>query len=176
MVMIRSSLSLLSVLLLVHCCNGFVVLPTHHRAAEQKQQRRILVSALQLVTEEDILEKLTKAEELWAEAHDARQEANKLSERAESEADTAATKAFAAKENMKVSISLEKLEQADAATVANIGATEVLSMALNASEKADELELLAEQALAESELALEQHFIDFPDSPLLADDEDEDKE
>jgi hypothetical protein len=170
MVMIRSNLSLLLILLLAHCCTGFVVLP--HRTAQQQQPR---IVSLRLVTEDEILERLTKAEELWAEAHDARQEANALSERAESEADTAATKAFAAKENMKVSISLEKLEQADAATVANIGATEVLSMALNASEKADELELLAEQALEESEKALEQHFIDFPDSPLLVDDDDDDE-
>lgn len=161
--MIRS-LSLLCVLLLAHCCNGFVA--PHRRSARS--------FALRLVTENEILEKLTKAEELWAEAHDARQEANALSERAELEAETAATKAFAAKENMKQSISVEKLEQADAATLANIGATEVLSMALNASEKADEMELLAEQALEESENALEQHFIDFPDSPLLADEDGDD--
>ena len=125
------------------------------------------VQPLHAVTEEDVIKSVEKAEKLWAEALEARKEANALSDRAEEGAEAAAEVAKKADAEMRRGpISLEKIAAADAATNSNLDAGSVLSRALGAAEEADKLEELAEKALAESEDALEQHLKDFPGSDL----------
>jgi hypothetical protein len=125
-------------------------------------------SCLSLVTEDDVLEAVEKAETLWAEALAARKTANTLSDRAEEEAEAAAETSQQVAEmytNMKT-ISLEKVAEADAATKSSIDASSMVGDALDASDQADRLEDLAEEALKLSEQNLEQHLKDYPDSPL----------
>lgn len=144
------------------------------RAPMNVQRRRSPASGslsftkLSLVTEDDVIEAVEKAEKLWEEALEARKTANALSDRAEEEAEAAASSAVEADEMMKASksISLEKIAQADAAAKSNIDANSMVSRALQALEKADELERIAEEALSQSEEKLEQHLKDFPDSTL----------
>ena len=125
-------------------------------------------TCLSLVTEDDVIEAVEKAEAMWAEALEARKTANNLSHRAEEEAETAAetTQQVAEMYTTMKTISLEKVAEADAATKSNIDASSTLGDALDASDQADRLEELAEEALKLSEQNLEQHLKDFPDSPL----------
>ena len=119
------------------------------------------------MTAEDVVRMVEDAEKLWDEAHEARKTANALSDRAEEEAEAASHLAMETNERMREGpISLEKISDADAATMANIDANSMVSKALAATEEADRLEALAEEKLKASEAALEQHLIDFPDSPL----------
>jgi hypothetical protein len=125
-------------------------------------------TCLSLVAEDDVIEAVEKAESLWAEALEARKAANALSDQAEEEAEAAAETSQQVAEmyqNMKA-ISLEKVAQADEATKSNIDASSMVGTALDASDEADRLEGMAEEALKLSEQKLEQHLKDFPDSPL----------
>ena len=123
--------------------------------------------ALAAVTEEQVIQQVDRAEEAWAQALEARKEANALSDRAEENAEAAAEVAREADAAMKEgAISLEKIAKADQATSSNLDASSILSRALQAAEEADRLEEIAEEALAKSEEMLEQHLVDFPDSPL----------
>ena len=121
------------------------------------------------MTEEDVLDAVEKAEALWADALEARKTANALSDRAEEEAEAAASSANEVNERFKdrsEPISMEQLAQADAAARSSLDAGSMVTKALDATDEADRLEKLAEEALQESENQLEQHLIDFPDSPL----------
>lgn len=138
------------------------------RAVVAKSPRFATSTFLSLVTEDDVLEAVEKAEALWAEALEARKTANTLSDRAEEEAEAAAETSQQVAEmytTMK-SISLEKIAEADAATKSSIDASSTVGDALDASDHADHLEDSAEEALKLSEQNLEQHLKDFPDSPL----------
>lgn len=121
-----------------------------------------------LVTEDDVLEAVEQAESLWGEALEARKTANALSDRAEEEAEAAASVSKEVEEmvNTRTTISMEQLAQTDAAASANLDASSALNRALIANERADQLELQAEEALKASEKRLEEHLKDFPDSPL----------
>lgn len=126
-------------------------------------------SCLNLVTEDDVLEAVEKAEALWAKALEARKTANALSDRAEEEAEAAACSSKEVDsmfQNRSQPISMQQLAQADAAARSNLDAGGMVNRALQASDDADEMERLAEEALQKSEEKLEQHLIDFPDSPL----------
>ena len=136
-----------------------------HRQHLHPQQRHH--QALAAVTEEQVIQQVDRAEEAWAQALEARKEANALSDRAEENAEAAAEVAREADAAMKEgSISLEKIAKADQATSSNLDASSILSRAMQAAEEADRLEEIAEEALAKSEEMLEQHLVDFPDSPL----------
>ena len=130
---------------------------------------RTRTSRLSLVTEEDVLEAVEKAEALWAQALEARKTANALSDRAEEEAEAAATTAKDVEHLLKdksSAISLEKIAQADKAAKSNIDASGMVNKALAAEEEANRLEALAEEALRVSEEKLTKHLEDVPDSPL----------
>jgi hypothetical protein len=124
------------------------------------------------VPEDDVLKAVEHAEVLWAEALEARKTANALSDRAEEEAEAAANSVKEADELFKQiketpqPISMQQLVQADAAAASSLDAGSMVNRALQASEDADRLEKLAEEALQTSEERLEQHLKDFPESPL----------
>jgi hypothetical protein len=122
-----------------------------------------------LVNEEDVLEAVEHTEALWVQALEARKAANAVSDRAEDEAEAAAESAKEADmqlRNRTQPISLEQLAQADAAAKSNMDAGSLVGKALDASDEADRLERLAEEALQKSEEILEQHLVDYPDSSL----------
>jgi hypothetical protein len=125
-----------------------------------------------LVTEDDVLEAVEDAENLWAQALEARKTANALSDRAEEEAEAAAETAkeidalFQEQRENRQSITMQQLAQADTAARTNLDAGNLVNRALRASEEADQLEKLAEEALRKSEERLEQHLKDFPNSSL----------
>eukprot|EP00525_Craspedostauros_australis_P006407 CAMPEP_0198123086 /NCGR_PEP_ID=MMETSP1442-20131203/36629_1 /TAXON_ID= /ORGANISM="Craspedostauros australis, Strain CCMP3328" /LENGTH=174 /DNA_ID=CAMNT_0043782239 /DNA_START=163 /DNA_END=687 /DNA_ORIENTATION=+ len=130
--------------------------------------RRISTTHLSATSEQDVWKAVERAESLWEEALEARKNANAMSDRAEEEAEAAASQSTEVNEmlsNMK-SISLEKIAQADTVAAASLDAGSILRKALDAKEEADRLEALAEEALEESEVVLDQHLQDFPDSPL----------
>jgi len=117
-----------------------------------------------VVTEEDVIALVEKAEDLWAKAYEARQAANKLSEKAEAIGLDAEVSTSDATEALKQSISVEKVADATTAQNLSLDLGYQLEEALKAQEEADEIELRAEKALAASEAALEQHLIDFPEN------------
>jgi hypothetical protein len=121
-----------------------------------------------LVSEDDVLKAVEHAESSWAKALEARKTANALSDRAEEEAEAAASvsKEVEAMVNSRTAVSMEQLAQADAAASANLDATIGVNKALQSSEMADRLEMEAEEALMQSEERLEEHLKDFPESPL----------
>ena len=128
---------------------------------------------LSLVSEDDVIDAVEKAEALWAQALEARKTANALSDRAEEEAEAAAGTAKDAEnifQNKTSPVSMEQLVQFDVIAKTNLDATTMVNKALKASQEADELEQLAEEALRKSEEQLEQHLNDYPDSPLAQED------
>ena len=155
------------------------ILPTSHLMQGTVQQfpsissrHRSSQTCCRLVSEEDVIEAVEKAERLWAQALEARKTANALSDRAEEEAEAAATSSkevddvFQSQKNNSKPITMQQLAQADAAAKSNLDAGGMVNRALAAVEEADRLENLAEEALQQSEAKLEQHLIDFPDSAL----------
>jgi len=122
-----------------------------------------------LVSEEDVLEAVERAETLWAEALEARKTANALVDKAEEEANASAGTAEKAAnifQDKTTPVTMEELVQVDSAARASLDATTLVNRAMEASDHASELESKAEEALKKSEEALDQHLIDFPDSSL----------
>jgi len=119
--------------------------------------------SLQLVTEADVIALVEKAEDLWAQVETLRKEANDLSLQAESLGMEAETSAAGAMSSLQESISEEKLAEANEAQNSVIDLGSLLDRAMRATEEADQIEVLAEEALAASNAALEQHLIDFPE-------------
>ncbi|KAL7527200.1 hypothetical protein ACHAWF_002082 [Thalassiosira exigua] len=121
--------------------------------------------ALSLVTEADVIGLVEKAEDLWAKVETLRKEANDLSMQAESLGQEAETSTADAIESLKVkgAISEKELEEAKDAQNLSIDLGTLLEKATSATMQADEIELLAEEALAASEAALGQHLKDFPE-------------
>ena len=159
-----------SISLLFPVALGFSVQSPCLRSFRSSTASSILPSTtrLYLVTEDDVLQAVTKAEVLWAEALEARKTANALSDRAEEEAEAAAqiSKEVATLYKTMKSISLEKVAKADTAAQCNLGANKMVGRALDALKTAEELEEQAEQALVFSEDQLKQHLQDFPESSL----------
>ena len=122
-----------------------------------------------LVSEEDVLEAVERAETLWAEALEARKTANALIDRAEEEAEASAGSAKDAEnifQNKTTPVTMEQLVKVDTAAKASLEATMLVNEATKTSDEADQLELEAEEALKKSEEILDQHLIDFPNSSL----------
>jgi len=122
-----------------------------------------------LVSEEDVIEAVELAESLWEKALEARKEANALIDRAEEEANTSAGTAKQAEnifQDKSKPVSMEDLVQVDNAAKASLEATIKVNEATKASDEADQLEAKAEEALQKSEQILDQHLIDYPNSPL----------
>mmetsp|Transcript_16426 Transcript_16426/g.47208 ORF Transcript_16426/g.47208 Transcript_16426/m.47208 type:complete len:187 (-) Transcript_16426:155-715(-) len=123
-------------------------------------------SALRLVSEQDVLDAVERAEESWAKALAAREEAKVLSDKAE-EASTSA-----AEESEEVSLAPKDLSaKGGISRVADVlqaalDAGDLLAEAKRGSDEADRLEAMADRTLALSEEKLEQHLADFPDSTL----------
>ncbi|KAK1737562.1 hypothetical protein QTG54_011848 [Skeletonema marinoi] len=113
-----------------------------------------ITTALKVVTEEDVIALVEKAEDLWAKAYEARRGNWIRCEVSTSDATEA----------LKQSISVEKVADATTAQNLSLDLGYQLEEALKAQDEADEIELRAEKALAESEAALEQHLIDFPEN------------
>jgi hypothetical protein len=117
-----------------------------------------------VVTEQDVLALVEKAEDLWAQAYEARKTANELSERAESLGKDAERSATSSTHALKESISAKNIEEASNAQNLSLELGSLLDEALEAQRKADEIEERAEEALRASEMALEQHLVDFPEN------------
>ena len=147
-------------------CQGLQNLPGPQNA------KRIHRSICHLVSEDDVVQAVEQAEEMWAEALEARKTANALSDRAEEEAEAAAATSeeidtlFRTQKAQSEPITMTQLAAADAAARSNLDAGSMVNRALRAVEQAEKLEALAEEALQRSEEILEQHLSDFPDSPF----------
>lgn len=146
---------------------------TNNKTPLTFQKRQISTTTqLFLVTEQDVLSAVEEAEALWAKALEARKTANALSDRAEEEAEAAASNAQTINGKLneqrasQTPITMEQLAQADSVARSNLDAGSLVNRALRATEEADRLEQLAEAALQKSEAQLEQHLVDFPDSAL----------
>ena len=122
--------------------------------------------SLNLVTEDDVIALVDKAEDLWAKVQTLRNEANDLSIQAETLGQEAEVSAADAVKSLsgKIDLSEEKIAEVQQAQSQSIDLGSLLERAMKASEEADEIEILANEALAASEAALEQHISDFPEN------------
>ena len=121
-----------------------------------------------LVTEADVEGAVEKAEKAWEAALAAREKADELSTKAEemAEASAATSEAASAKVDASTTFKMSQLGDLKAATDETLDANAMLAEAVDAAEEADRLEVLAEEATALMEEALEQHLVDYPDSEL----------
>ncbi len=119
--------------------------------------------SLNLVTEDDVVSLVEKAENLWAQVEKLRTEAKNLSLKAESLGQEAETSTADAMNSLKGSISAEKIDMANNAQNVSIDLGSLLEQVERATQMADEMEVLADEALAASEAAFDQHLIDFPE-------------
>ena len=117
-----------------------------------------------LVTEEDVIKLVEEAEDLWAKAYEARKAANELSERAEAAGKNAELSTTDAMQALQESISIDKIADANEAQNLSLELGSLLDEVEKAQREADDIEVLADKALAASEAALEQHLIDFPEN------------
>ena len=118
-----------------------------------------------LVTEDDVIELVEKAEDLWGRVETLRKESEALSLQAEGVGTEAEAATKEAEASLKTgSISVSKMTDAQEAQNKALDLGSLLEAALRKSEEADEVEVLAEEALAASERALEQYLIDFPEA------------
>ena len=121
-------------------------------------------SFLHLTTEEDVIKLVEKAEQLWAQAYEARKSANDLSEKAETLGINAEQSASDAQAQLQSSVSVAKIGEAQLAQNLSLDLGNLLEKVQEAEKMADEIEGRAEEALKASEEALEQHLIDFPEN------------
>lgn len=92
-----------------------------------------------MVSEEDVLEAVEKAEVLWAEALEARKEANALIDKAEEEATASAGTAKEAEnifQDKTTPVTMQELVQVDNAAKASLDATSLVNKAMEASDRA----------------------------------------
>ncbi len=92
-----------------------------------------------LVSEEDVLDAVERAETLWAEALEARKTANALADKAEEDAQASAAsseKAANIFQDKTTPVSMEDLVQVDSASRASLDATTLVNEALKASDHA----------------------------------------
>ena len=125
--------------------------------------RRIPSMSINLVTEADVIALVEKAEDLWGQVEKLRKEANELSIQAETLGQDAEASTADAMEALKGSISVANIAEANNAQNLSIDLGSLVERAAKATEEADQIEVLAEEALVASEKALEQHLIDFPE-------------
>jgi hypothetical protein len=118
---------------------------------------------LKLVTEADVIALVEKAEDLWDQVEKLRNEANELSMQAESLGRDAEASTADAMKSLQQSLSEEKIEEAKNAQNLSLDLGALLDRAISATREADEIEILAEKAIAASEAALQQYMIDFPE-------------
>lgn len=126
-------------------------------------------TSLYLVTEDEVIAAVEKAELLWSDALEAREKSDLLSTEAEEEAVSAETTTTQSSNVIKMvestkSFGQSQIDAAQNALDAGFEATSKVTSALDAANEADALEALAEEALAASEKVLEQHLIDFPEN------------
>lgn len=120
---------------------------------------------LRLMTEEQVLRLVEKSEELWDKALESRKRANELTIEAETLGLQVESLASDATTSLKgASISEESLKEATDVQNKSIDLGSLLQKAVEASKEADEIEALAEEALAVAEAGLEQHLKDFPEA------------
>ena len=119
-----------------------------------------------MVTEDDVIALVDKAEDLWAKVQTLRNEANDLSIQAETLGQAAEVSAADAVKSLshKIDLSKEKIAEVQQAQSQSLDLGSLLERAMKASEEADEIEILANEALTASEQALEEHLIDFPEN------------
>mmetsp|Transcript_26241 Transcript_26241/g.43487 ORF Transcript_26241/g.43487 Transcript_26241/m.43487 type:complete len:172 (+) Transcript_26241:40-555(+) len=118
------------------------------------------------ITQDDVEIAVKKAENLWEQAMKAREEADCLSEQAAREAEAASlvSEQASAQIDAASKFSLSILGNARNAMDASLDAGQKLAAAVEATERADMVEAAAELALRDSELAIEQYLVDFPDA------------
>lgn len=133
--------------------------PYHATAIGQRQHS----VSINLVTEDDVIKLVEEAEDLWGKVEKLRTEANELSIQSESLGLNAESSAVDAMKALQGSISEEKMIEANNAQNLAIDLGALLDKAQKATEEADEIEVIAGEALVASEAALEQHLIDFPE-------------
>lgn len=124
-------------------------------------------SSLHLVTEEDVIALVEKAEDLWGKVEQLRTTSKELSMQAEEmgeDAESSASEVMKGLTQKKIDLSAEKIADLQQAQSQSLDLGSLLDKAAQATEEADEIESLANEALASSEAALEQHLIDFPEN------------
>ena len=149
-------------------CRAFFVTPLHSRVVAVAPRT---CSVFCLVTAADVEIAVAKCEECWEAALAAREYVDELSTEAEDMAEKSAASAVeqSAAIDKAAKFKLSMLGDMKAAQDANIDANSVLADAVAAAEHAEKLEILADEAMAAMEKAIEQHLIDFPDSELRED-------
>lgn len=91
------------------------------------------------MSEEDVLEAVERAETLWAEALEARKEANTLIDKAEKDATASAGTAKEAEnifKNKTTPVTMEELVQVDNAAKVSLDATSLINRAMEAEDQA----------------------------------------
>ena len=153
-------------LLLIYATDVTAFCPSHQgiNPINHMPHPRLSRSRLHLTTEDDVIKLVEKAETLWAEAYKARTIANELSERAQAMGITAEESATDATANLQTSVSLSKISDAQLAQNLSLDLGALVDQAKQAQDKADDIEKMADVALKDSEKALEQHLIDFPEN------------
>ena len=112
-----------------------------------------------------MIELVEKAEDLWGRVAALRKESEALSLQAEDVGTEAEVATKEAEASLKAgSISESNMAEAQEAQNKALDLGSLLEAALAKSEEADEVEVLAEEALSASERALEQHLRDFPEA------------
>ena len=109
------------------------------RSETNVHKERSAKTRIFLVSEEDVLEAVERAETLWAEALEARKTANALIDRAEEEANASAGTAKKAEnifQDKTTPITMEELVQVDSAAKASLDATSLVNKAMEASDEA----------------------------------------
>jgi predicted nucleotidyltransferase len=136
---------------------------THHRVKNHWH--------LAAVTEEQVEQALNRSEELWNQVLDLREKADKSAEKAET---IRASAENTTEEGNSDGDSETKHDTAHliskSSSLSSLGdsmeADQFVKEAEELISEADSLEFKAKKALEETEMLLEQHLKDFPDSPL----------
>ncbi len=141
------------------------------RHAAHSRTHGIGFVSLNLVIEDDVISLVEKAENLWAQVEKLRTEARNLSIQAESMGQEAETSTASAMSSLLGSISAEKIKIANNAQNLSIDLGSLLEQAQRSTEMADEIEVLANEALVASEAAFDQYLIDFPEAGSIPNDQ-----
>ena len=137
---------------------------------QQRRTRTTIISSsqLNLVTEADVIALVEQAEALWTKVEQLRNEANDLSIQAETLGhETELSTEYATNLLKDNTISEGKIAEISIAQNNALDLGALLDRAQQATEEADESEVLADEALAASEVALAQHLIDFPEDDQI---------
>ena len=153
--------SIAGIIIFATAVSGFCT--TRHVVQSRTHSIEIGFVSLHLVTENDVISLVEKAENLWAQVEKLRIEARNLSTQAESLGQEAETSTASAMNSLMGSISAEKIKMANDAQNVSIDLGSLLEQAQRSTEMADEIEVLANEALSASEAAFDQYLIDFPE-------------